>query len=170
MDLKITEKDHMQGNPEAPVELVEYGDYQCPYCKEAYYIVKEIQKNLRSDLKFVFRNFPLSEMHPYALHAALAAEAAGAQDKFWDMHGMLYENQEYLDDNYLIEYAKDLELDMARFEKDFGKKEYYQKVKDDYASGIKAGVRGTPSFYVNGKKFEGNWMDASFLEYLKSFI
>ncbi|MDR2954489.1 MAG: DsbA family protein, partial [Prevotella sp.] len=96
--------DHVQGKPNAPVELIEYGDYQCPYCGKAYYIIKDIQEKMGDNLKFVFRNFPLTDLHEYALHAALASEAAGLQGKFWEMHDTLFENQRYLNDGDIVKY------------------------------------------------------------------
>src|ERR1700689_5261984 len=102
----VSAKDHAQGPASAPVTLVEYGDYECPYCGEAYAVLKAVKKQMGDSLRFVFRNFPLSEMHPFALAAAEAAEAAGAQGKFWQMHDMLYENQEQLEPKALVGYAK----------------------------------------------------------------
>lgn len=168
--LKVNEKDHIQGATNAPIELVEYADYECPYCRKAYYMIKEAQKALRHNLKFVFRNFPLSDMHPYALHAAVAAEVAGAQKKFWEMHDMLFENQDYLEDRYLLEYAREIDLNTKEFEEDFQKDEFYKKIENDYNSGIKSGVEGTPTFYINGRQYSGNWMSHQFIEDLKSFI
>src|SRR4051812_17821166 len=107
----VSSKDHIQGNESAFLELVEYGDYQCPYCGMAYPIIKNIQKKLGTDLKFVFRNFPLSEMHPDAYNAALAAEAAALQSKFWQMHDLLYEHQDQLEVESLFAYADALKLD-----------------------------------------------------------
>lgn len=170
MAISLNDSDHIQGPINALIELVEYGDYECPYCSKAYYIVKQIQKELGCDLKFVFRNFPLTEMHPYALHAAIAAEAAAAQGKFWEMHDILFENQEHLDDSYLLQYAKAIGLDIKTFEEAFDKDEYYQKIKNDYSSGIDNGVEGTPTFYVNGKIYKGDWMDSKFLQDLKEII
>ncbi len=170
MSIQINDKDHIQGNPNAPVELIEYADFQCPYCKQAYYILREVKRQLGSNLKFVFRNFPLPELHPYAIHAAIAAETAAKQGKFWEMHNMLFEKQENLQDNHLLQYAKQIGLDVALFEKEFGEDESVQKVKEDYESGIKNGVEGTPTFFINGEKFEGNWMDPQFINYLQTFI
>lgn len=167
---KVTDADHIQGQADAAIELVEYGDYQCPYCGQAYYIVKEIQKKLGDKLKFVFRNYPLEQLHPYAVHAAVAAETAAMQGKFWEMHDILFENQRHLEDSSLVRYAKEIGLDVSKFEKDFGSDELVEKVDRDIASGNRAGVQGTPSFYVNGKKFEGNWTGPEFIKYLESHI
>ena len=164
----ITNKDHIQGLQSAAIELIEYGDYECSYCGEAFPVIKEIQKELGKDLKFIFRNFPLVDMHPHALHAAIAAEVAGGYGKFWEMHDLLYENQESLEDRDLLEYAKKLNLD--NFEKDFVDHDLYKKIENDYNSGLEKGVEGTPAFFVNGKKYEGNWMTSEFIGYLRSLI
>lgn len=155
----VTNKDHLQGNPEASVELVEYGDYQCPFCGEAYSIIKSIQEKMGNKLKFVFRNFPLSEIHQRAASAAVAAEAAGFQGKFWEMHDMLYENQRNLLDEDLIRYAEQLNLDMKKFQEDFRNREYKEKVESDFESGVRSGVNATPSFFINGAKYEGSLDD-----------
>lgn len=170
MAISVNSEDHVQGRTDARIVLVEYGDFQCPYCKKAYYIVKKIQEELGADLKYVFRNFPLSDLHPDAYHAAVAAETAAAQNKFWDMHDILFENQEYLDDTYLMQYAKIVGLDIDKFEKDFGNDRIVTKVENDYDSGEENGVEGTPTFFVNGKLFEGDWRGTEFIEYLKSLI
>lgn len=170
MTLHITNEDHAQGLANAPIELVEYGDFQCPYCKKAYYIVKEIQQELGDNLKFVFRNFPLTDLHPHAMHASIAAETAAQQGKFWDMHDILFENQKFLDDSYLMQYAKIIGLNPKRFEDDFGNDKSYAKVEADYESGEENGVEGTPTFFINGQLYEGNWMEAEFKEYMKSLI
>jgi len=168
MTQDIISKEHIQGDANAPIELVEYGDYECSYCKQAFYIVKEIQKELGKNLKFIFRNFPLVDMHPYALHAAITAEVAGEEGKFWQMHDMLYENQENLDDQDLVSYAK--QLGITDFEKKFGIHDFYKKIENDYNSGLEKGVQGTPAFYVNGERYDGNWATKDFVDYLKSLI
>ncbi len=170
MYLEVNKNDHVQGPVNAPIELIEYADYQCPYCRKAYYIVKDIQKKFGNKVKFVFRNFPLTELHPHALHAAIAAEIAASDGKFWEMHDLLFENQNALDDYYLLEYARKLGINAAEFETDFGKDRFYQKVKDDYDSGLENKVEGTPTFFVNGEAFDGNWMTSEFIEYLESLI
>ena len=147
--------DHVQGSAKAMVTLVEYGDYQCPYCGEAYPIVKALQKRLGDQLRFVFRNFPLAEAHPHAEHAAEAAEAAGAQGKFWEMHDLLYENQDALDDEDLVRYAKALHLDVPRFVKEMEAHAYADRVRADFSSGVRSGVNGTPSFFINGGRHDG---------------
>src|SRR5580692_3504375 len=135
----VNSKDHFQGNANAPIELVEYGDYQCPHCGHAYPIVKNIQKKLGDKLKFVFRNFPLAESHPNALNAAVSSEAAALQQKFWEMHDHLFEHQSRLDDASLVRYATQLHLNVEQFETDFEKPELVQKVDADFESGVRSG-------------------------------
>lgn len=150
----VSEEDHIRGNTDAPVELVEYGDYQCPHCGKAHPIVKKLQKELGPRLKFVFRNFPLSKIHPQAKTAAIAAEAAGLQGKFWEMHDILFENQKQLTNSALIEYAARLKLDIPKFEADLQKPESDEKVEAQFYSGMRSGVNATPTFFINGEKYE----------------
>jgi protein-disulfide isomerase len=161
MSLKppVGPNDHAQGGAEAAVTLVEYGDYQCPYCGQAYPIVKALQKRLGQRLRFVFRNFPLAQAHPYAMAAAEMAEAAALQAKFWEMHDLLYEHQDALDPDSLMEHARHLHLDGAKLKADIEGGKVMAKVRADFDSGVHSGVNGTPSFYINGAKFEGNWTD-----------
>lgn len=149
----VDDKDHMQGASYAPMTLVEFGDYQCPYCGAAYPVVKRLQRYFGKDLRFVFRNFPLIESHEYALGAAMAAEAAALQGKFWEMHDVLYENQERLEGDDLLKYARTLGLNHEQFERDFRSEAVARKVRDDYRNGEVSGVEGTPSFFMNGVKY-----------------
>jgi len=152
LTLPVSEaRDHVQGPADAAVTLVEYGDYECPHCGRAYPIVKAIQQQLGPKLRFVFRNFPLRESHPHAEQAAEAAEAAGAQGKFWEMHDRLFERQFALDGEYLIEYAGDLGLDVARFRKELASGVYEPRVREDFRSGVTSGVNGTPTLFLNGE-------------------
>lgn len=166
----VNETDHVQGNADAPLELVEYGDYECPHCGRAYPILKSIQQQLGSKLKFVFRNFPLSESHPHALNAAVASEAAGAQNKFWEMHDIIYENQRHMNDRDLLQFAVAIGIDVDKFAADFDNNIYQQKVETDFESGMRSGVNGTPSFFINGTKYEDSWDEESLLQYLKSLL
>ena len=167
--LPVNIKDHVYGKSNAPLELVEYGDYECPYCGKAYPIVKNIQQELGSNLKLVFRNFPLSKIHPHAFSAAVATEAAARQDKFWEMHDIVFENQKILSTEKIIELAKSIELDMDRFQNDMQQKELADKVSKDFERGMRSGVNRTPTFFVNGKKYEGDWwIENEFLQYLES--
>jgi len=153
--LPMPDRDHIQGPTDAPIKLLEYGDYQCPYCGEAYPVVKEVQKRLRGRLCFAFRNFPLVNSHPYAQHAAEAAEAAGAQGRFWEMHDLLYENQEALADQDLSRYAAALALDAKRLMSDVLAGTHTARVREDFRSGARLGVNGTPSFFINGVLYDG---------------
>ncbi len=153
----MSEVDHAAGPKDAPVTLVEYGDYECPYCGMAYPIVKRAQQKLGASLRFVFRNFPLAEAHPHARLAAQAAEAAGAQGKFWEMHDMLFENQRALEPEDIVGYAKSLGLDTVKFARDVEAGTYAKRVTGDFRNGVKSGVNGTPTFFVNGTRYDGSW-------------
>jgi protein-disulfide isomerase len=149
-------RDHIQGNAKAVLTLVEYGDYQCPFCGAAYLEVKKVQKELGSKLRFVFRNFPLTNVHEHAMVAAETAEAAAAQGKFWEMHDFLYEHQRTLgDQSVALGYAKKLGLDTQRLEREIAQHVYQKRVKDDFMGGVRSGVNGTPTFYVNGVRHDG---------------
>jgi protein-disulfide isomerase len=160
---KVGKRDHIQGPADASVTLVEYGDYECPYCGEAYQIVKAIQKRLGKQLLYVFRHFPLTNAHPHAGPAAETAEAAGAQGMFWEMHYTLYEHQDALEDEDLAGYASELGLDMARFGDDIAEHRHAERVREDFTSGVRSGVNGTPSFFINGIRHDGGYDLASLL-------
>jgi protein-disulfide isomerase len=162
--------DHIQGPISAPITIVEYGDFECPYTGKAYPIVKEIIRRLGDSICFVFRNFPLNEIHPHAEHAAEAAEAAGAQDKFWQMHDYLFEHQEVLDDRHLLEYAKRVGLDIKTFEKEISRHIFAPVINDSLRNGIKSGVEGTPTFFLNGVRYEDSWDLETLLETIRSTI
>ncbi|WP_231427331.1 MULTISPECIES: thioredoxin domain-containing protein [Pedobacter] len=155
----VNSKDHSQGADNAAITIVEFGDYQCPYCGDAYPIVKEIEDTFGDQIKFIFRNFPLQEAHQFAFSAAAAAEAAALQNKFWEMHDALYENQYRLDESLFAELAETIGLDIEKFQQDFTSSEVKEKVDNDFESGVRSGVNGTPSFYVNGTKFDGGATD-----------
>jgi len=166
----VNSNDHSYGNPNAAIELVEYGDYQCPYCGRAHPIVKRIQQKLGKDLRFVFRNFPLSKIHPQAFNAAVATEAAGLQDKFWEMHDIVFENQKRLDEEGFALFGRLIGLDPERFQDDRENTALITKVEQDFESGLRSGVNRTPSFYINGKKYEGSWEESDLLRYLQSML
>jgi protein-disulfide isomerase len=153
----VTERDHIQGPANAKVTLVEYGDYQCPSCLQAYPIMIDLQEHLGERMRLVFRNFPLTTVHPDAQHAAEAAEAAGAQGKFWEMHDFLYEHQSKLDDRHLLDYAAQIGLDTARFAGDLETHAFAERVREDVRGGIRSGVNGTPTFFINGTRHDGPW-------------
>lgn len=164
--------DHVQGNANAPVTLVEYGDYQCPACGMAYPVIKDVQRELGANLRFVFRNFPLKESHQYAEVAAEAAEAVaaeGGEKEFWAMHDMLYENQDALDSQDLLSYAGDVGANVSAVARDLETGKFAARIRDDFRNGIRSGVNGTPTFFVNGNRFDGDWSDAqSFADALRS--
>ena len=151
------DRDHIQGPADAPVTLVEYGDYECPYCGAAYPIIKEVQARMGERLRFVFRNFPITTSHPHAGQAAEAAEAAGVQGPFWEMHDLLYENQQSLEDEDLRGYAERLGLDVDRFGKELAEHVHADRVHEDFMSGVRSGVNGTPTFYVNGARHDDSY-------------
>lgn len=163
-------RDHIQGSADAPVTLVEYGDYECPYTGQAFPIVKEIKSRLGDTICFVFRNFPLNEIHPRAEHAAEAAEAAAAQNKFWQMHDYLFEHQEALDDHHLTVYAQRVGLDTDRFKREMSEHIYAPAIMESLKQGIKSGVQGTPTFFLNGVRYEGSWDLETLLGTIKSSI
>jgi protein-disulfide isomerase len=166
----VSERDHMQGGESPKVTLVEYGDYECPYCGSAHPIVKRLQEEMGKELRFVFRNFPLREAHPHALHAAIAAEAVGAHgdDAFWRMHDTLYEHQDALEDEDLIAYAEAIAIPSNEIVDAFAGGDANARVRADFRSGIRSGVNGTPTFFVNGERYDGNWANApSFLAVLR---
>jgi protein-disulfide isomerase len=171
MSLKIvvSASDHIAGGANARVVLVEYGDYECPYCGQAAPIVNRVRAAMGDALKFVFRNFPLTEAHPDALSAAKAAEAAALQGKFWEMHDLLYEHQNDLDRDSLLSYAKKLRLDLGKFEQSYSDAKILERIEHDFEGGVRSGVNGTPSFFVNGSRYDGDWTRVEpFLEVLES--
>ena len=158
--------DHIRGSVNAPITLVEYGDYECPYTAMAYPIVKEIIRQFGDKIYFVFRNFPLNDIHLHAQAAAEAAEAAAAQDKFWEMHDYLFEHQKALDDSHLLEYAQKVGLNIDRFKKDMSGHAYASLIEQSLKSGVDSDVEGTPTFFVNGVRYEDSWD----LDTLSSFV
>src|SRR5256886_1916955 len=161
-------RDHIHGDPKALLTLVEYGDYQCPFCGAAYPEVKKVQKELGSELRFVFRNFPLTNIHEYAMNAAETAEAASAQGKFWPMHDFLYEHQPTLSNTSVaLGYARTLDLDGQKFEREIAQHLYQKRIKDDFMGGVRSGVNGTPTFYVNGIRHDEDAVAKALIEGLK---
>ena len=151
----VTPEDHIQGPEDAEVILVEYGDFECPHCGRAYSIIKRIQKHFGQRLGFVFRHFPLSEMHPHAESAAEAADFAGAHDKFWEMHDLLFENQERLSEPVYLELAEKLSLAPEALGQALEEGKYKAHVRADFSSGVRSGVNGTPTFFINGERHDG---------------
>lgn len=149
--VSVGDKDHITGDPYAEKVLVEYGDYQCPHCGKAHPFIQKLLKEFKGEIKFVFRNFPLQEVHPMAMMAALATEAAARQDKFWEMHDIIFEHQKTLSADAILDFAAELKLDQAQFGKDLLDKELMNKVERDFVSGLRSGVNGTPTFFLNGQ-------------------
>lgn len=160
------EIEHVQGPEEAPIHLIEYGDYQCPFCGRAYGVIKRLQQIFGNDLRFTFRNFPLGIQHPHAMDAARAAEAAAAQGKFWEMHDLLYENQQNLSLERILELTTKLGLDRNKFTADMASDNVIEKIERDLYEGARKGVNGTPSFFINGKHYLGDWSYPAMLETL----
>lgn len=152
----VNNSDHLKGNLNANLEIVEYGDFECPHCAAAHPIIEKIMQEFGRQIKFIFRNFPLSEMHANAREAAKAAEAAGLQGKYWEMHNSIFENQEYLQPNDFVKRAEKLGLDIQKFKMDMQNPIIGDKIDSDFESGIRSGVNGTPSFFINGNKFDGD--------------
>lgn len=148
----VNANDHHLGNVNATITLVEYGDFQCPHCRLAHPFIKRLLKERDNDLHFVFRNFPLTEVHPHAYTAAITAESAGKQDKFWEMHDLIFENQDKLNTKFLMFLAENIGLDMKQFAKDSKSNELQSKIETDFESGVRSGVNGTPTFFINGIK------------------
>lgn len=155
LKIPLGAEDHIQGDTKAPAILVEYGDYECPHCGHAYPIIKAVQKHFGKRLAFVFRNFPLNEIHPNAEAAAESAEFAGASGKFWEMHDAIFENQENLDVPLLVELAQDLKLSGKHLQAALTSREFQPRVKSDFMGGVRSGVNGTPTFFINGDRHNG---------------
>lgn len=157
LTVPVNERDHVSGNADASVTLVEYGDYECPYCGDAYHAVKEIRETMRDDVRFVFRHFPLPQLHPHAQEAAEAAEAAAAQGKFWEMHDVLFEHTDALDESALREYAVSLSIDVNRFDDELATHAHHDRIRSDLVSGAQSGVIGTPTFFIDGERYDEQW-------------
>jgi protein-disulfide isomerase len=155
LKLPDPKRDHLQGRIDAPIALLEYGDYECPFCGEVQPIVGEIQRRLGDDLCFAFRHFPLTSVHPHAEHAAEAAAAAGEQAGFWPMHETLFANQDALDDKSLAQYAAALGLNEVRFIQEVVSGAHAERIQEDFKSGVRGGVNGTPCFFINGQRYDG---------------
>jgi protein-disulfide isomerase len=151
----VNERDHQRGPARAPVTLLEYGDFQCPFCGAAYSVLRDTEKRFRRDLRFVFRHFPLTELHPLAMIAAEASEAAGAQGHFWEMHDILFQNQPNFLTEHLVAYATELGLDVDAFVADLESHRHVPKIREDFMAGVRSGVNGTPCLFINGERFNG---------------
>jgi formate-nitrite transporter family protein len=153
----VTADDHIRGDDGAPVTLVEFADFECPFCGETYLVLEEVRRRLGGDLRLVFRHFPIVQLHPHALEAAEAAEAAGAQEQLWPMHDMLFENQDALEPDDILGYAEALGLDVPRFARELAGHDHRERVERDHRSGLQSGVKGTPSFFIDGERHDAPW-------------
>jgi protein-disulfide isomerase len=148
--LPVTGEDHVRGSEQAAVTLVEFGDYECPGCGEAYLVIQRLESDLGDALRFVFRHFPYAGLHPHAELAAQASEAASAQGRFWEMHDLLFEHQQALEFDDLVRYARQISLDVERFHDELKSEKYLERVRSDFRSGVQNGVFGTPAIFLNG--------------------
>ncbi len=153
---------------EAPGQEAHNGDYECPYTRQSSNVVRATQQQLGDQLRFVFRNFPLTEIHPHALHAAFAAEAAAAQGKFWQMHDYIFHHQHTLEDSDLEQFAGAVGLDMQQFARGMAERPYISRIEEDLQSGLRSGVRGTPTFFINGVLYPGSWEQEALLSALEA--
>lgn len=153
----VSERDHVLGPDDAKVTLVEYGDLECAHCRQVQPIIRQLRQRLGNRIRYVYRHFPLSTLHPNAKLAAEAAEAAGAQGKYWEMHDLLFEHQGEIDQEHLVEYARELDLDIERFLQELIDGVYEERVRQDFLSGVKSGVNGTPTFFINDNRYDGPW-------------
>lgn len=151
---EVTANDHVIGNEKAEITLIEYGDYQCPYCRQAHYFIQKLIKELGYNFRYVFRHFPMRNAHEFALLTSQAVEAAGLQGKFWEMHEILYDEQLRVDDESIFDLAEEIELDLDKFKVDLKLESIMEKIDSDFEKGARSGVSGTPGLYVNGKKYE----------------
>jgi protein-disulfide isomerase len=155
LTMPVTDRDHIRGGKDAPTTLVEYGDYECPACGAAYPLTEALLEALGDEVRFVYRHFPLMNVHPHAEHAAEAGESAAAQKRFWEMHDTLFRNQNALEDEDLARYAAVMHLNLNRFIRDVLEEAYGDRIREDFHSGIRSGVNGTPTFFINGTRYDG---------------
>lgn len=158
LKVPVSSEDHIQGSSKALVTLVEYGDYECPFCGSTHPIIKKLESHFGDKLRFVFRNFPLREIHAHAEGSAEAAEYAASQNKFWEMHDLIYENQEDLSLEGLQAMGQSIGLDPKEIEIAILSRQFEEKIRKDFMGGVKSGVNGTPSFYINDHKYEGRYL------------
>ncbi|MGB7103279.1 MAG: DsbA family protein [Acidimicrobiales bacterium] len=170
LSIPVGPEDHSAGPVDAPLTLVEYGDYQCPYCGQAFPIVERLRKNFADAMRFIFRNLPLADMHPHAEAAAEVAEAVALQGKFWEIHDTLYENQGDLSEAALRRYIEEVGADVQQATKDIAGGGPEKRVEEDFEGAIRSGANGTPTFFVNGVRYDGSWQYEPFAEYLKEVL
>jgi protein-disulfide isomerase len=170
LKVPVAPSGHILGNIDAPVVMVEYGDFECPHCGRAHQIVPRVQRHFKDRLAFVYRHFPLTNVHPHAELAAEAAEAAGAQGKFWEMHDWLFENQEDLSAQSIVAAAAELELDTDRFVAGLENHAYLEKVRSDFMGGVRSGVNGTPTFFIKGVRLDAGYEYEALVEAIELAI
>jgi protein-disulfide isomerase len=173
LTVPVSKRDHMKGDPKAPLTLVEYGDYECPHCGRAYPIIKRVQSRLGNRLCFVFRNFPLSEIHPHAESAAEAAESVGdhgGEKAFWGMHDLIFEHQASLTDPALARLAAEAGVDPDDVLTDLSSRRLRDRVREDFMSGVHSGVNGTPTFFINGVRYDGSWDESDLVAVLEETL
>ena len=164
----VSERDHSQGPATAAVTLVQYGDYECPYTRQSTWVVQAMQQELGDQLRFIYRNFPLTEIHPHALQAALAAEAAAFEGKFWEMHDYIFHHQHTLAERDLAQFAEAVGLDRQRYTQDTAEQRGLPRIEEDVAGGERSGVQGTPTFFINGVMYRGSWEHDALLAALQA--
>jgi protein-disulfide isomerase len=152
---EVDERDWVRGRTDARACLLEYGDYECPFCGRAFWELQKLERMAGDELRFAYRHFPLAQMHAHATLAAEAAEAAGAQGQFWEMHETLFRNQRDLSAQALVGYASELDLDVSRFQRELQEHRHLAKVRRDFMEGVRSGVNGTPTFFVGGVRWNG---------------
>lgn len=153
----VSSRDHVDGDPSAPIVLVEYGDYECPHCGTAYPVIKALQRQFHGRMCFVFRNFPLTQAHPHAEHAAEAAEAAASVGQFWAMHDAIFEHQNALDDSHLVRYAESIGVNGSVIESALATERFASHIRQDFLGGVRSGVNGTPTYFINGQIYDGEY-------------
>ncbi len=170
LEVPLTASDHAQGPPDAAFVLVQYGDYECPHTRRSLREVEAVMAELGADLRWVFRNFPLARIHPHALKAAEAAEAAGDQGRFWEMHSILFRHQKTLEIDDLCRYADEIGLDTEAFKAELDGGVFFDRIRADFEGGVQSGVRGTPTFFTNGLLHEGSYSAPELLSALRSAV
>jgi protein-disulfide isomerase len=170
LSVPVGPDDHSSGALDAKLTVVEYGDYQCPYCGQAYPIVEQLRTDFADSMRFIFRNLPLADVHPHAEVAAEIAEAVGLQGKFWEIHDALFENQHDLSDEALRRYVTDVGADVDQATKDIADGGPRQRVEADFEGAIRSGANGTPTFFVNGVRYDGSWQYEPFSEFLTNVL
>lgn len=168
LQVPVSAQDHIQGPANAPLTLVEYGDFECPHCGMAHTVVKRLEKHFGDRMRFVYRNFPLTQIHPMAEPAAEAAEFAGANGKYWPMHDAIFEHQRSLSPELLTGLASRLQLDPEELASAVDEQRFIDKISEDVEGGEQNGVHGTPTFFINGQQYQGPWQFEDLVEAMEA--